>query len=137
LVGGLSDPAADHRYAEGKWSIKEVLGHLIDADRIFLYRALCFARGEPNELPGWDENEYVARAKFGARPLAGLVAELRAARADTVSFFSGLDAEELMRRGTANRRGYSVRSIAYVIAGHERHHARILRERYLPGLQRR
>jgi uncharacterized damage-inducible protein DinB len=137
LVGALSDRDADHRYAEGKWSIKEVLGHLVDADRIFLYRALCFARGEPNELPGWDENEYVARAKSGTRPLADLVAELRAARADTVSFFSGLDAEELMRHGIANRRAYSVRSIAYIIAGHERHHTNILRERYLPGLKKR
>jgi N-acetylglutamate synthase-like GNAT family acetyltransferase/uncharacterized damage-inducible protein DinB len=137
LVAQLSDADADFRYAEGKWSIKEVLGHLVDAERIFLYRAVCFARGEPKELPGWDENEYVSRAKFGARRLGDLVAELRTARADTVSFFGGLDAEELRRRGVANGRDYSVRSIAYIAGGHERHHARILAERYLPGLVRR
>jgi len=136
LVGKLSDHDADYRYAEGKWSVKEVIGHLVDAERIFLYRALCFARGESKELPGWDENEYVARAKFGARRLADLVAELRTARADTVSFFSGLDAEELMRKGSANKREYTVRAIAYVAAGHERHHGNIIRERYLPGLTR-
>ncbi len=137
LVGKLSDRDADHRYAEGKWSIKEVIGHLVDAERIFLYRGVCFARGEPRELPGWDENEYVARAKFGARRLPDLVAELRVARAATVSFFSGLDAEELLRRGKANQREYTVRALAYITAGHERHHGNIIRERYLPGLKRR
>ena len=137
LVGGVSDRDADFRYAEGKWSIKEVLGHLVDTERLFLYRAVCFARGEPKELPGWDENEYVARAKFGARRLADLVAELRVARADVVSFFSGLDAEELERKGTANSRPYTVRAVAYIIAGHELHHAKILAERYLPGLAKR
>jgi len=136
LVGTLSDRDADHRYAEGKWSIKEVIGHLADAERIFLYRALCFARGEPKELPGWDENEYVARAKFGARRLPDLVAELAAARAASVAFFAGLDAEELARPGKANQRKYSVRAVAYIMAGHERHHGNILRERYLPGLKR-
>lgn len=137
LVGKLSDRDADYRYAEGKWSVKEVVGHLADAERIFLYRALCFARGEPKELPGWDENEYVARAAFGARRLADLVAELQTARASTVAFFSGLDAQELLRRGSANQRGYSVRAVAYITAGHERHHCRIIRERYLPGLKRK
>lgn len=137
LVGKLSDRDAEYRYAEGKWSIKEVIGHLADAERIFLYRAVCFARGEPKELPGWDENEYVARAAFGARRLADLVAELKAARAAAVSFFAGLDAEELLRKGTANQRGYSVRAVAYIAAGHERHHCNIIRERYLPGLKRK
>ncbi len=137
LVAGLSERDAEYRYAEGKWSVKEVIGHLVDAERIFLYRATCFARGEPNELPGWAEDEYVARAKFGARHLADLVAELKTARADSVAFFSGLDAEELGRRGVANHRNYSVRSIAYIAVGHERHHAQILAERYLPGLGRR
>jgi len=136
LVGKLSDRDAEYRYAEGKWSVKQVMGHLADAERIFLYRALCFARGEPKELPGWDENEYVERAAFGARRLADLVAELGAARASTVSFFAGLDAGELLRKGTANGRGYTVRAVAYITAGHERHHCNIIRERYLPGLKR-
>ena len=137
LVGGLDDRQADYRYAAGKWSIKEVVGHVTDTERIMVYRGVCFARGEAAALPGFDENAYVAHAKFGGRRLADLVAELRAVRAATVAFFSGLDAEELLRRGTANARPYSVRAVAYVVAGHERHHATILAERYLPELGKR
>jgi uncharacterized damage-inducible protein DinB len=136
LVSGLSERDAEFPYAEGKWSIKEVLGHVADTERIFGYRALCFARGEQAGLPGFDENAYVRKAGFGARRLSDLVAELRAVRAATVLFFGGLDAEALRRRGTANQREYSVRAVAYVVAGHERHHAGILAERYLPGLRR-
>ncbi len=136
LVAGLSDRDADFRYTEGKWSVKEVFGHLVDGERIFLYRATCFARGEPHELPGWAEDEYVARAKFSARRLPDLVAEFKTARADSVAFFSGLDAEELGRRGVANGKNYTVRALAYITVGHERHHAGILAERYLPLIRR-
>jgi uncharacterized damage-inducible protein DinB len=134
LVGKLGDRDAGFRYANGKWSIKEVIGHVADTERIMVYRALCFARGETAGLPGFDENEYVAHAKFAARRLGDMLAELRLVRAATVAFFAGLDAEELLRRGTANNRAYSVRSVAFIVAGHERHHARILAERYLPAL---
>ena len=137
LVGKLGDRDADFRYADGKWSIKEVIGHMADTERIMVYRALCFARGETASLPGFDENEYVAHAKFAGRALADLLAEFRLVRAATVALFAGLDAEELERRGTANNRPYSVRSLVYIIAGHERHHAKILAERYLPGLPKR
>jgi hypothetical protein len=137
LVGGLSEREAEYRYADGKWSIKEVVGHVADTERIFVYRALCFARGEPSGLPGFDENEYVRHARFGARRLPDLLAELRVVRAATLSFFSGLDTEELLRRGSANNREYSVRAIAYIIAGHERHHAKVLADRYVPGLRKR
>ena len=137
LVGSLSERDADFRYAEGKWSIKEVIGHITDVERIMVYRALCFARGEPGALPGFDENEYVRRAKFASRRLADLVAELKAVRAATVLFFGTLDAEELERRGTANSRPYSVRALAFIVAGHERHHAKLLADRYLPALGRR
>jgi uncharacterized damage-inducible protein DinB len=137
LLGKLRDRDADFRYADGKWSIKEVIGHVADTERIFVYRALCFARGETAVLPGFDENEYVARAKFAGRTLSDLVAEFRVVRDATLAFFTGLDAEELTRRGTANNNPYSVRSLAFIIAGHERHHARILAERYLPGLAKR
>ena len=137
LVGGLSDRDGDFRYAEGKWSIKEVLGHVTDTERIFVYRALCFARGESAGLPGFDENEYAAHSNAGTRSLKDHVAELRTVRAATLSFFSGLGENDLMRRGTANQREYTVRAIAFIIAGHERHHTGILAERYLPGLKRR
>jgi len=134
LLRGLGDRDADYRYADGKWSIKEVVGHVADVERIFVYRALCFARGETAALPGFDENEYVARAKFSGRPLTEMAAEFRQVRAATVAFFGGLDAEELGRRGTANNHPISVRALAFIIAGHERHHVKILTERYLPGL---
>jgi len=137
LVGKLSDRDADYRYAEGKWSIKEVVGHIADTERIFVYRALCFARREAAGLPGFDENAYVRHANFSARSLKDLLSDLRTARAATVSFLSGLDEEALMRRGTANQREYTVRAIAYIIAGHERHHAGIVAERYLPGIRKR
>ncbi len=137
LVGRLSDRDGEYRYAEGKWSIKEVVGHVCDTERIFVYRALCFARGESASLPAFDEDQYVRRSGFGARSLPDLVAELRTVRAATLSFFRGLGPEVLPRRGIANKREYTVRSIAYIIAGHERHHGNIIRERYLPGLKQR
>ncbi len=137
LVGALSDRDGEFRYAEGKWSIKDVLGHVGDTERILVYRALCFARGETAGLPAFDENEYVRRANFGARTIKDLVAELRTIRAATSSFFRSLDEELLARRGIANKREYTVRAIAYIIAGHERHHAGIITERYLRGLKRR
>ncbi len=137
MLGKISDGDADYRYADGKWSIKEVIGHVTDAERIMVYRAVCFARGDTTPLPGFEENDYVARSKFAARPLGDLLAELKAVRAATVLFFAGLDEEELMRRGTANDNPYSVRSVAYIVAGHERHHAGLLAERYLPGLAKR
>jgi uncharacterized damage-inducible protein DinB len=136
LLGALRNEQAEFRYGPDKWSIKEVVGHVSDTERIFVYRALCFARGDEQPLPGFDENTYVAKAHFAERPLADLLAEFRAVRAATLAFFKGLNAEELERRGEANGRPYSVRSIAWIIAGHERHHALLLRERYLPALPR-
>lgn len=130
LVGGLSDARAAYRYAPGKWSIKEVVGHLADSERIFIYRALCAARGERTELPGFDENAYVATAHFDRRTLADLVAELRTVRAATVSFFAGLSDDDLARALVANKKPYTVRAMAYIIAGHERHHQEGLAERY-------
>ena len=134
LVGGVAERDAGYRYADGKWSIKEVLGHLADAERVFAYRALRFARGDATPLPGFDENAFVAHARFDARRLGELVGELRAVRAATVALFAGLAPDELARRGVANQTEMSVRAIAYVIAGHERHHGAILRERYLAAL---
>ena len=121
----------EHRYAEGKWSVKEVIGHLSDAERIFAYRALRFARGDRTELAGFDENAYVPAGEFGARDFESLVAEWESVRRATLSLLRGLSPEAAARRGVANRQEISVRALAYILAGHIIHHGNILRERYL------
>jgi hypothetical protein len=131
LLGAIPEATGSHRYAPGKWSIKEVVGHVTDAERVFSYRALRFARGDRTPLPGFDEQAYAPAGRFDARPLADLARELALVRAATIALFRGFDAEMLERRGVANGQEISVRALAYVIAGHERHHVAILRERYL------
>jgi len=120
----------DFAYADGKWTVKEVVGHLADAERVFAYRALRFARSDATELAGFDENAWVANANFGRRSLADLIEELSAVRAATLCLAKSLDADELARRGVASANGVSVRALFYIIAGHERHHVALLRERY-------
>lgn len=133
----LSDgDAGGVRYAPGKWTVKEILGHLIDDERIFVYRILTVARHDPLVIPGFDENLYVATAGFEPRPLADLLAEYRATRAATLAFLSGLSREAWDRRGVVNGYEASVRGLAFHVAGHELHHLRVLRERYLPLLPR-
>lgn len=131
LLRSLSEVKERYRYAPGKWSVREMVGHLSDAERVFGYRALRFARGDSTPLPGFDENAFVANAKFDALPLAQLCDELEAVRAASVALFDSLDAEEWMRRGTANDKVMSVRAAAWVAAGHELHHMELLRTRYL------
>jgi hypothetical protein len=131
LLRSIPEERASHRYAPGKWSIKEVVGHLADVERVMGYRALRIARGDVTPLPGFDENAYVPAANFDARSLASLTRELEAVRAATVAFLETLDAEAAARRGSANNNEISARALAYIIAGHERHHVGILRERYL------
>ena len=131
LLAGLSETKALHRYAPGKWSIKEVVGHVADTERVFCYRALAFGRADANSLPGFDEKAWVPAGRFDARSLQGLAAELDAVRRATIALFSGLDGDALARRGTANNNPITVRALAWIIAGHERHHVAILRERYL------
>ena len=130
LLQPLSAERALHRYAPGKWSVTEVAGHLCDAERIFSYRALCFARGDKTPLPGFDEEAYTPQAGFDRRGLPHVLAELRVLRQATVLMFRGLDEAAGQRRGTANGSPMSVRAAAYVIAGHERHHVGVLRTRY-------
>jgi len=130
LLDGLDATRALHRYAPGKWSVQEVLGHVIDAERVFTYRALTFARQDPAALPGFDENQWMPAAGFDRRPLASIVDEFRVTRAATLAFFGSLDEEALTRRGRANNAEVSVRALAHIIAGHELHHVSILRERY-------
>jgi len=130
VLAGLSEAKALHRYAPGKWSVKEVVGHVTDTERVFSYRALRFARGDATALPGFDENAWVPAGSFDARSLADLAAELDAVRRATLALFRGLDAAALARRGTASDNAVSVRAIAWIIAGHERHHVALLHERY-------
>ncbi len=131
LVSGLSDKQADHRYAPEKWSIREIIGHLSDAERVFSYRAMRFARGDKTPLPGFDENEYMRHSPFSQVPLPDLLSELTSLRRATIHFFKNLDDDALMRSGPANGFNTTVRALAFIIAGHENHHQEILRKRYL------
>ena len=131
LARSLAEEKGGHRYAHGKWSIREVFGHLADTERIMSYRALCVARGDTTSLPGFDENAYVAHARFDERTLASLADDLVLVRQATVRLLVTLNDEELARSGTANGAPITARALAWVIAGHERHHLAILRERYL------
>jgi len=130
LVVLLDDSAARARYVPGKWSIKEVLGHLSDTERIFAYRLLRIARGDATPLPGFDENAYVPAGQFDARPLATIVGELRAVRASTIALLESLGPEAWTRRVQASGASVSARALAYIIVGHTAHHIRVLRERY-------
>ena len=131
LVRSISEEKAETRYAPGKWSIKEVIGHLIDSERVFAYRALRFSRNDQTELPGFDENDYVRNAAFGECRLANLATEFEYLRRANLHFFRHLSQEAWLQRGKANGNEVTVRALAYIIAGHERHHREILRTRYL------
>lgn len=131
LLGSIPESRAGHRYADGKWSIRELVGHVCDTERIFAYRALRFARGDQTPLPGYDENAFVANSRLDERTLASIVGEFEVARRGTIAFLDNLFAEEWVRRGNANGKAMSVRAMAWIAAGHELHHMGILRERYL------
>ena len=133
LLRPLSEKDAMYRYDRGKWSIKEVVGHLTDVERIMAYRALRIARGDTTPLPSFDENAYVPIAQFDTRSLSDLVGELRTARAGTLALLRTFDADAWRRRGTASGKPVSVRALAFMIPGHERHHVEILRTRYGVG----
>ena len=130
LLAGLSDAAAMHRYDTGKWSVKEVLGHIADTERVFAYRALRFGRADATPLPGFDENLYVPQANSDLRSVASLRAELAAVRAASIALLDSFDEAALLRSGPASGHTMTVRAVFWVIAGHERHHATLLRERY-------
>ncbi len=130
LLQDLSPERANYAYAPGKWTIKEVVGHIIDIERVFSYRALRIARNDPTELASVDENAYVANANFGRRTLADLLEELQVVRASTVLLAEHLDEEALAHRGRVSGNFVTVRALFYIIAGHERHHAALFQERY-------
>lgn len=131
LLASLSEVRARHRYAAGKWSVKEVVGHIADSERVFAYRALRFARGDATELPGFEGDDYVAHAGFDERPLADVLRELEIVRAATLSLFRSLGEEAWGKGGVANEALVTVRALAWIIAGHELHHRALLVERYL------
>lgn len=121
----------DYRYSENKWTIKDILQHLIDSERIFVYRALCFARNDQTDLPGFEENDYVNEADANIRSIMELLTDLSALRNSTILLFKTFSQEKLLRLGTANNNIISVRALGFVIIGHQNHHQRIFEERYL------
>lgn len=131
LLGSLSDARLAFRYAPGKWTIKDIVGHLIDDERIYVYRALRFARGDSVSLPGFEQDDYVLASNANERPISDLLDELAAVRASTIAFFQSLPEPALAKRGTADGNESTVRALAYHIAGHERRHLSIIREKYL------
>lgn len=131
LLEGVSESQADSSYAPGKWTIKEVLGHIIDGERVFAYRALRIARNDRTPLAGFEQDDFVRYGAFGERTLADLLEEYECVRRSTVHLLRSFNNEAWARQGTASDNEVSVRALAYIIAGHERHHANVLREKYL------
>lgn len=131
LVRSIPESKGEHRYGEGKWSIKELLAHMIDVERIMAYRALRFARNDKTDLPGFEENDYTPEANAHGRTIAQLADEMERLRATTIDMFKSFTPEMLQREGTANKNKLSVLVLGYVIPGHETHHRKILIERYL------
>ncbi len=131
LVHSIPESKWDFQYAPGKWTIRELLCHMIDAERIFAYRALRFARNDKTSLPGWEENDYASQANASARSLQKIAAEMAHVRSATIDLFESFTPEMLVRKGLANNNELSVVALGFIIAGHETHHCHVLKERYL------
>jgi hypothetical protein len=136
LLGARSEREGNFRYAPGKWTVKEVIGHISDAERIFSYRALRIARGDQTPLSGFEQDDYIVTGGFSDRTMADISAEFLAVRMATLTLVQSFTEEAWGRRGTANNDSVTVRAMAYVIAGHEMHHRRILDDRYFPAIPR-
>jgi hypothetical protein len=130
LILSLPKKKLEYRYAEGKWTIKEIIQHLIDAERIFCYRALCIARLDKTHLPVFDENDYVANSHANSREIDSLLDEFDKVRDCTITLFNSFDKGVYKNMGTSNNHPLSVRALAYIIAGHEMHHMKIIEDRY-------
>jgi hypothetical protein len=130
LLSGRDEQDGDYRYAPGKWSAKEVLGHVCDTERIFAYRALRIARADATPLEGFEQDDYVRNGPFAKLALSDMVEDFIAVRRATLSLLRNLDEAAWSRRGVANKNEVSVRGLAYIIAGHELHHRSILKEKY-------
>lgn len=131
LLKTIPGEKLDYRYQEGKWTIKEIIIHLMDAERIFCYRALRFSRNDGTPVLGFDENEYIPESNASQRSLQSITDEYSAQRQSTIEFFKNITTEMSMRSGISNGREISVRALAYAIPGHEIHHLGVIRERYL------
>jgi hypothetical protein len=131
LLAGLTEEQADYRYAPGKWSLKEVLGHINDNERVMAYRLLRIARGDQTPLPGYDQDVLIANAGFAERSLASLVAEYQTIRQSTLPLVDNLTAEAWARMGNMSDHPVSARAIGYILVGHERHHIEVIKQRYL------
>ena len=131
LVHSIPNHLADYRYAEGKWTVKQLLCHVIDAERIFAYRALRFARGDKTELSGFEEKDYAAQDNHQNRELSSVTAELMRLKESTIDLFAGFSGVMLQRTGAANGMEFSVEVMGFIIAGHGQHHLKVLEERYL------
>lgn len=130
LLSSIDEARAAYRYAEGKWSVKQVVGHVCDTERVFAYRAMCIARGEQQPLPGFEQDEYMPNAGFDAWKIGDLAEEYALLRRSNIVLFRNFPEEAWDRRGTASDNPVTVRALAWIIAGHEAHHVKVLRERY-------
>lgn len=135
IYSGLSEAQGGHRYAPGKWSLKDLLQHISDAERIFAYRCLRIGRGDATPLAGFDENTYAPAAMADAHSLVELLADFRAARVASLALFRSLPEAAWGHQGTSNGRSLTTRCIPYICLGHAAHHLGVIRERYLPGLK--
>jgi hypothetical protein len=133
LLSGRDERDGDFRYAPDKWSAKEVLGHVCDTERIFAYRALRIARGDQTPMAGFEQDDYVSNGPFARAPLAEIIEDYIAVRRATLTLLRNLEEAAWVRRGVANKNEVSARALAYIIAGHEVHHRRILEEKYFVG----
>jgi uncharacterized damage-inducible protein DinB len=136
LFAGRSERDGNFRYAPGKWTIKEILGHVTDAERIFTYRALRIARGDQTPLPGFEQDDFVKSGGFAARTLADLAEEFDAVRGASISLFRSFDDHAWGRRGVASQKEVTVRAVGFIAAGHQIHHRMILEESYFPAIPR-
>lgn len=131
ILNSFSEHRGNYRYSDGKWTIKEVVGHLLDTERVFAYRALCIARGEKKTLPGFDQDDYVSEGNFNRRELFDLNYEFRLLRESNLLLFRSFTTEMLKLKGFANESSVTVLAILFIIAGHEKHHMNVLREKYM------
>jgi len=136
LLAAHTERDGNFRYAPGKWTVKEVLGHVTDCERIFAYRALRIARGDQTPLQAFEQDDYVREGNFGERTLVDLAEEFTLVRAATIALFKPLQKDAWTRRGVANKNEVTVRALAFIVAGHELHHRQILEERYFPAIPR-